>query len=266
MDTTVLSTFSSLDLLRIEITGAIAHVRLNRPDKRNAVNDALIAQIHGAFLQLPAAVQAVVLSGEGEHFCAGLDLSELTERSVVEGILHSRGWHSAFDQVQFGRVPVISVLHGAVIGGGLELASATHVRVAEPSAYYALPEGQRGVFTGGGGSSRLPRLIGFSRMTDMLLTGRVLDAQEGQQVGLSHYLVEPGAGLRKAFELAEKIVSNAPLSNFAVMHALPRIAELSQSNGMFVEALMAAIAQGDPDAKQRMHAFLDGRAQKTSKS
>jgi enoyl-CoA hydratase/carnithine racemase len=266
MDTTDLSSFASLDLLRVESNGAILHVRLNRPDKRNAVNDRLIAQIQTAFSELPDNVQAVVLSGEGDHFCAGLDLSQLTERSVAEGILHSRGWHAAFEHVQFGRVPVVSVLHGAVIGGGLELASATHVRVAEPSAFYALPEGQRGVFTGGGGSSRLPRLIGFSRMTDMMLTGRVFDAQEGQQIGLSHYLVDAGKGLQKAFELAAKIVANAPLSNFAVMHALPRIAELSQSNGLFVEALMAAIAQGDPDAKQRMRAFLEGRADKTSKS
>jgi enoyl-CoA hydratase/carnithine racemase len=265
MTTTVTSTFATLDLLQIDIKGAIAHVRLNRPDKRNAVNDRLIAQIHSAFTHLPEGVQAAVLSAEGEHFCAGLDLSELTERSVVEGIQHSRSWHAAFDQVQFGRVPVVAVLHGAVIGGGLELASSTHVRVAESTAFYGLPEGQRGVFTGGGASSRVPRLIGFSRMTDMMLTGHVLDAQEGQQLGLSHYLVEPGAGLSKAFELAEKIVSNAPLSNFAVMHALPRIAELSQSSGLFVEALMAAIAQGDPDAKQRMREFLEGRASKTGR-
>jgi len=266
MDTTVLSSFSALDLLRIELSGSILHVRLNRPEKRNAVSDRLIAQIHDIFSRLPDAVQAVVLSGEGEHFCAGLDLSALSERSVAEGILHSRSWHAAFEQVQFGRVPVVAVLHGAVVGGGLELASAAHVRVAETTAFYALPEGQRGVFTGGGGSSRVPRLIGFSRMTDMLLTGRALDAQEGQQAGLSHYLVEPGMGLSKAFELANKIVSNAPLSNFAVMHALPRIAEMSQSQGLFVEALMAAIAQGDPDAKQRMRAFLDGRADKASRS
>ena len=266
MNTPDSSTFASLDLLRIELNDAIAHIRLNRPDKRNAVSDRLIAQLHSAFSLLPDSIQVAVLSGEGEHFCAGLDLSELTERSVAEGIAHSRSWHAAFEQVQFGRIPVVAVLHGAVIGGGLELASATHVRVAETSAFYGLPEGQRGVFTGGGASSRVPRLIGFSRMTDMMLTGHVLDAQEGQQIGLSHYLVAPGQGLSKAFELARKILSNAPLSNFAVMHALPRIAQMSQSDGLFVEALMAAIAQGDPDAKQRMRAFLDGRADKLGKS
>ena len=165
-----------------------------------------------------------------------------------------------------GRVPVISVLHGAVVGGGLELASATHIRIAETSAFYGLPEGQRGLFVGGGGSARVPRLIGVARMTDMMMTGRVLDASEGQQLGISQYLVEPGQGLAKAFELARKVAANAPLSNFAVMHALPRIADLSQPDGLFVESLMAAIAQGDEAAKSRVRAFLEGRAAKVSKS
>ena len=253
------------DLLRIEHDGPIAHVRLNRPDKRNAISDRLISLLHSAFISLPGAIRAVVISGEGDHFCAGLDLAEVSERSVAEGILHSRGWHAAFEQVQFGRVPVISVLHGAVVGGGLELATATHIRVAETTAFYGLPEGQRGLFVGGGGSARIPRLIGVARMTDMMMTGRVLDAQEGQQLGISQYLVEPGKGLGKAFELARKVAANAPLSNFAVMHALPRIADASQSDGLFVESLMAAIAQGDEAAKSRVRAFLEGRAAKVSK-
>lgn len=255
-----------LDLLQVTIDGPIAHVRLNRPAKRNAISDTLIAQIHTCFIHLPESVRVAVLSGEGDHFCAGLDLSELSERSVAEGILHSRGWHAAFDQIQFGRIPVIAVLHGAVVGGGLELASSVHIRVAEDSTFYGLPEGQRGLFVGGGGSARVPRLIGFARMTDMMLTGRVLDADEGQQVGLSQYRVPDGQGLSRAMELARRIASNAPLSNFAVMHALPRIADLPQADGLFVESLMAAIAQGDPAAKDRMRAFLEGKAGKVGKA
>ena len=257
---------AALDLLKIEHDGPVTHVRLNRPAKRNAISDTLVAQLHTCFIQLPDSTRAVVLSAEGEHFCAGLDLSELSERSVAEGVEHSRGWHAAFEQIQFGRVPVVAVLHGAVVGGGLELASAAHIRVAEDSAFYGLPEGQRGLFVGGGGSARVPRLIGFSRMTDMMLTGRVLDADEGQEIGLSHYRVGPGQGVAKAMELARKIASNAPLSNFAVMHALPRIAEMSQAQGLFVESLTAAIAQGDPAAKDRMRAFLEGKAGKVGKS
>ena len=177
-------------LLRVETVGAVQHIRLNRPAKRNAINDALVAALHTAFVNLPEGIRAAVLSGEGEQFCAGLDLSELSERSAAEGIVHSRSWHAAFNQIQLGKVPVVAVLHGAVVGGGLELASACHVRVAEPSTFYALPEGQRGLFVGGGGSARIPRLIGVARMTDMMLTGRVYDADEGQAVGLSQYRVE----------------------------------------------------------------------------
>ena len=257
---------ASLDLLRIEQRGAVVHLRLNRPAKRNAISDALVVQLHTAFANLPEAARVVVLSGAGEHFCAGLDLSELGERSVADGIVHSRSWHAAFEQVQFGRVPVIAVLHGAVVGGGLELASAAHIRVAEASTFYGLPEGQRGLFVGGGGSARVPRLIGAARMADMMLTGRVYDAAEGLAIGLAQYLVDDGQGLAKAVALADKVAANAPLSNFAVMHALPRIADMSQADGLFTESLMAAIAQGDDAAKSRMRAFVEGRAAKVAKS
>jgi enoyl-CoA hydratase/carnithine racemase len=257
---------AQLDLLKIEHAGAITHVRLNRPAKRNAINDGLVAQLQTAFINLPDTTRVVVLSGEGDHFCAGLDLSELGDRSVAEGIVHSRSWHAAFQQIQFGRVPVIAVLHGAVVGGGLELASSVHIRVAEASTFYGLPEGQRGLFVGGGGSARIPRLIGVARMTDMMMTGRVVDAEEGGRIGLSQYVVEDGQGLAKALALAEKVAANAPLSNFAVMHALPRIAEMAPEEGLFTESLMAAIAQGDDAAKSRMRAFLDGKAGKVAKA
>ncbi len=115
---------------------------------------------------------------------------------------------------------MVAVLHGAVVGGGLELAAAAHVRVAERSAYYALPEGSRGIYVGGGGSVRLPRLIGVARMTDMMLTGRTYSAEEGQAIGLTTYLVEQGQGFAKGLELATHIAGNAPLTNFAVMQAL----------------------------------------------
>jgi enoyl-CoA hydratase/carnithine racemase len=102
-------------------------------------------------------------------------------------------------------------------------------------------------------------------MTDMMLTGRVLDAQEGHVRGISHYVVGAGEGLARGVELARRMAGNAPLSNFAVMQALPRIADMSQSDGLFVEALMASIAQGDEGAKSRIRAFLEKRAAKVEK-
>ena len=254
-----------LSMLKLEQAGPVLHLRLNRPAKRNSVSDELLAQIRTVFVNLPRDTKVIVLSGEGDHFCAGLDLSEVTERNVFEGIHHSRSWHACFDGIQFGPVPVIAVLHGAVVGGGLELASSAHLRVAEASAFYGLPEGTRGIFVGGGGSVRISRLLGTARMTDMMLTGRVFDANDGQAFGVSNYLVTDGQGLAKALELAEKIAGNAPLSNFAITQALPRIADLPAADGLFVEALMASIAQGDEAAKDRVRAFLEKRAAKVQK-
>ena len=148
-----------------------------------------------------------MLNAEGKHFSAGLDLSELKVLSTEEGIAHSRMWHRIFEKIEFGRVPVVTVMHGAVVGGGLELAAATHIRVAERSAYYALPEGSRGIFVGGGGSVRIPRLIGVSRMMDLMLTGRTYGAEEGQAFGISHYLVGEGEGLAKGIEIAKRIAT-----------------------------------------------------------
>jgi len=252
--------------LRAERQGAVAILRLARPHKRNALNDETVAGIETFFSELPDGIGAVLLAGEGEHFSAGLDLGELAELDITQGIAHSRFWHRAFEKIQFGKVPTVAVLHGAVVGGGLELAAAAHVRVAERSAYYALPEGSRGIFVGGGGSVRLPRLIGVARMMDMMLTGRTYSAEEGQTMGLSTYLVELGMGFAKGLELATRIAANAPLTNFAVMQALPRIAESDPASGYTMESLVAAIAQADGEAKTRLKAFLEKRAPKVTRS
>jgi (methylthio)acryloyl-CoA hydratase len=256
---------ASLDLLRIESAGPVTHLRLNRPAKRNALSDVFIQQLQTAFANLPADARAVVISGEGDHFCAGLDLNEVVARDIGSAVLHSRMWHAAFDAIQFGRVPVVAALHGAVVGGGLELAASCHIRVADDSAYYGLPEGQRGIFVGGGGSVRIPRLMGVARMTDLMLTGRVFDADEGQAVGLTQYRVPKGTALSKAVELAQKIATVAPMTAYAVMHALPRIAEQTPQEGLFTESLMAAVAESTPQAQERLRAFLDGRAGKVTK-
>ena len=250
--------------LSAERDGEVLRLRLNRPEKRNALNDPTVLGLDALFSALPADVRAVVLEGEGMHFCAGLDLSELTERDATAGVHHSMMWHRAFEKIQFGPVPVIAVLKGAVIGGGLELACAAHIRVAEKSAFYALPEGQRGIFVGGGASVRLPRLVGVARMMDMMLTGRTYSAEEGVPLGFSQYLAEPGEGAAKAMELARKVAGNAPMTNLALLQVLPRIAEANPATGFVTEALMAAIAQSDREAKARLRDFLDKRAAKVA--
>ena len=252
--------------IHFEMKGAVAMVRLSRPLKRNALNDGLVEALRDVFQNLPEEAKAAVVYGEGDHFCAGLDLSELKERDAGQGLHHSRSWHVALDAVQLGRVPVVAALHGAVVGGGLELASACHIRVADDSTFYALPEGTRGIFVGGGGSVRIPKLIGVARMTDMMLTGRVYNAVDGERIGLAQYHVPTGTALEKALDLAQRIATNAPLTNYALMHALPRIAEQPADHGFLTEALISSIAQAAPEAKARVKAFLEGKAAKVQKS
>ncbi len=251
--------------IAIERRGPVLLVGLDRTHKRNAINDETIEALDECFSTLSSDVKSVVLQGLGPHFSAGLDLSELSERDVTAGVFHSRNWHRVFEKIEFGRVPVVAVLKGAVVGGGLELAAAAHVRVAERSAFYAFPEGQRGIFVGGGGSVRVPRLVGVARMADMMLTGRTYSAADGVALGFSQYLVEEGEGLAKGLALAETIAGNAPLTNFAVIQALPRIAESDPRVGYLMESLMAAVAQGDSEAKARVNAFLEKRAGKVSR-
>lgn len=254
--------------IHFELSGdekEIAVIRLTRSAKRNALNDGLILALRDLFEKMPAGVRAAVIDGEGPHFCAGLDLSELKERDAGQGLYHSRMWHAALERVQYGPVPVIAALHGAVVGGGLELASACHIRVADESTFYALPEGSRGIFVGGGGAVRIPKLIGAARMTDMMLTGRVYNAQDGERAGFAQYLVPEGQAFAKALELAARVAQNAPLTNYALMHALPRIAEQPADQGFLTEAMMAAIAQSAPEAKSRLADFLEGRAAKVRK-
>jgi enoyl-CoA hydratase/carnithine racemase len=249
----------------VESRGPVAVVRIARAHKRNAINDPTLLALEAAFANPPAGAKAFVLAGDGEHFCAGLDLSELVEMDVAPAIHHSRMWHRATEAIEFGHLPVVSAMHGAVVGGGMELASATHVRVAERNTFFALPEGQRGIFVGGGGSVRIPKLIGASRMMDMMLTGRVLSAQEGERIGLAHYLVDDGQAEAKAIELATAIAGNAPMTNFALMHGLPRIADSDRPTGYLIESLLAAVAQDDQEAKSRMRAFLDKRGPKVKR-
>jgi enoyl-CoA hydratase/carnithine racemase len=238
--------------------GRVLVLTLNRPDKRNAINTALLDAIEAAFAQPLDDVGAILLRGDGPCFCAGLDLTERLEsprKSAFDTVRHSRRWHRVFESIQFGPVPVVAALHGAVVGGGLELAAATHVRVSEASTFFQLPEGQHGIFVGGGASVRVPRIIGAGRMVEMMLTGRRVDANEGLRLGLSHYVVEQGDGYRTALELAKRIAGNAEISNFAIVQAIPRINDMATADGLFTESLVASLSRSTNAADERMARF-----------
>lgn len=244
---------------RLSVDGDVATITFNRPDKRNAVNDALVGELESFFANPPEVVKAVILTGSGGHYCAGLDLAEHEHRAPIENVYHSRNWHRVMDQIEFGGLPVISAMTGAVIGGGLEIATSTHVRIAEPSVRFQLPEGRRGIFVGGGATVRTGRILGADRMREMMLTGRSYGADEGLALGLAHYSVGEGEALPLAHDLARKIADNAPFSNYLMIQALPRIGEMSRNDGLFTESLAAAMVQTTDGAKEGLRAFLEKR-------
>jgi enoyl-CoA hydratase/carnithine racemase len=249
-------------MLKISVEGTIATLTMNRPDKRNAMCEALLGDLDTFFSNPPKEVRVVIITGTAGHYCSGLDLSEHVHRSAEENLYHSRAWHGVMEKIQFGGLAVVSAMLGAVIGGGLEIAAATHVRIAEPSTIFQLPEGRRGIFVGGGATARVGRLIGADRMTEMMLTGRKYNADEGLALGLTHYSVGEGEALGLAQQLAGKISRNAPLSNYMMIQSISRINDMSQSDGLFTESLVAAMSQTTPDAEEGLKAFLEKRAPK----
>ncbi|MDA7423641.1 crotonase/enoyl-CoA hydratase family protein [Thalassococcus lentus] len=250
------------DVIQIRLDGDIATLTFDRPDKRNAMNDALVDELDAFFSNPPEGINAVILTGSGGHFCSGLDLAEHEQREPIAGVYHSRNWHRVSDLIEFGGLPVISVLNGAVIGGGLEIAASTHVRIAEPDVRFQLPEGRRGIFVGGGATVRVGRLIGADRMREMMLTGRSYGADQAVPLGLAHYAVEAGEGMPLAQKLARKIADNAPFSNYLMMQAIPRIQDMPRAEGLFTESLAAAMSQTSDGAKEGLRAFLEKRPPK----
>jgi enoyl-CoA hydratase/carnithine racemase len=251
-------------LVSYELRNRVAWIGLNRPEKRNAISDAVLEEIQQAAHRAQREARALVIFGHGSCFSAGLDLSEHRAREPAEVFHHSSSWHMAFSAIRRGTIPAIAVLHGATVGGGLELAAACHLRVADASAFFALPEGTRGIYVGGGASVWVARLLGAARMMDMMLTGRVLDAETAERVGLVQYLTPTGAAQEKAAELAAKIADMAPLTVLGVLHALPRIQDMSEDDGLFVESMMAALAQTGSEAVERLGDFVAKRGAKVA--
>lgn len=245
---------------RVDQEDDIAIMTFTRPEKRNAMNDDLVAALDGLFSAPPKGVKAVILAGEGGNFCSGLDLAEHKHRSPEETVYHSRNWHRVADMIEFGGLPVIAAMTGAVIGGGLEIATSTHVRIAENSVRFQLPEGRRGIFVGGGATVRVGRILGPDRMREMMLTGRSYGAEDGLALGLCHYSVGDGEALPLARKLARKIADNAAFSNYLMIQAIGRIGDMSRSDGLFTESIAAAMSQTTEDAAEGLKAFLEKRA------
>jgi enoyl-CoA hydratase/carnithine racemase len=236
-----------------ELEGEIALVGLNRPDKRNCFNPTVMRQLREAIDRAGEEAKCGIIFGHGDNFCAG--------RSERLPFPFNR--NTFFEAMARGNIPFIAALHGATLGGGLETAAAAHIRVADETTFFALPEGTRGIFIGGGGSVRVARLLGFARMQDMMLTGRVLKPDEAERYGIVQYVVPKGQSMAKAKELAAKICKNAPLSNFAITNSLPRLQDMSYDDGLFFERMVAEYTRS-PESIERLHQFLNKTAPRVS--
>lgn len=250
-------------LVTYSVEGKTALIGLNRPDKRNAVSDALISELRAAVVRAHDEADVAILFGHGGNFCAGLDLAEALGRATGKipppRKRKRHTWHEVFDQIARGPIPFVAALQGAVVGGGLELACAAHLRVCDETTFFGLPEGQRGIFVGGGGTVRIQRVVGTSVMMDMMLTGRLLNPQEGLREHIVRYVVPKGDALAKARQLAERIAQNSLETNWKIINVLPRIQDMSHDDGLFVEQLNSAMAR-PPEVEQRLREFVEGKA------
>jgi len=250
---------SEEQLVTYELEDEIALVGFNRPDKRNCFNPMVSAQLRDAILRAGEEAKCGVIFGHGDNFCAGLDLrwaAENWKEGRAQRLPFQFNRNTFQEVLARGNIPFVAALHGATLGGGLETAACAHIRVADETTFFGLPEGTRGIYIGGGGSVRVARLLGFARMQDMMLTGRTLNPVEAERYGIVQYVVPKGQALAKAKELATKIVKNAPLSNFAIVNSLPRLQDMSYDDGLYFERMVAEYTR-TPESITRLNRFLD---------
>jgi (methylthio)acryloyl-CoA hydratase len=246
-------------LVTYAIEDCTALIGLNRLDKHNAINDDMYAAIINATVRAGQEARVAVIYSHGKHFSSGKDLQQAAGPAPDPGEAGSF-WRKRplrpFTELACAPIPLIAAIRGACVGGGFELAAACHLRVADRTAFFALPEGQRGIFVGGGGSVRITRLIGVGLMTDLMLTGRVLSAVEAKQERAIQYLVDDDQHLSKARELAARIAENTEMTNWAIINGLPRMRDVSQDDGLFFEALLVNAVSGR-ESRDRIQQFLN---------
>jgi (methylthio)acryloyl-CoA hydratase len=250
-------------VISYELKGTVAVIGIDRTAKRNAMNRDVFTQLAAAVARAEEEADVGVIFGHGDQFSSGLDLAfaagDMLAMDPRERKRRPDVSRLAFDRIARGVIPWVAALHGPVVGAGFELAACAHIRVADETTFFALPECARGIFVGGGGSVRIQRLIGTGRMTDMMLTARTYSAREAEVFGGVQYLVDKGQALSKAMELAEKIAGNASLSNYAVSAILPRVADMPAEEGLFYEQLAADYIV-TAESAERMRDFLEKRA------
>ncbi len=251
------------DNLLIERDGAVAIVTIDRRPVLNALDRATIDQLRAAFLDVrhDRAIRAVVLTGAGEKaFVAGADIHELEPLSPTEAESYALAGQHVFDLIEHLGKPVVAAVNGFALGGGCELAMACTLRVAADSARFGQPEVKLGVIPGFAGTQRLPRLVGKGRALDLLLTGRMIDAQEALAIGLVNRVVPAAELAAAARSLASALAALPPVALRSIVEAVNRGLEMAFPEAEFLEATLFGLCFATADMREGTRAFLEKRA------
>jgi enoyl-CoA hydratase len=252
----------SYQTLKFEKKDQIATITINRPEKLNALNMAVMGELREAFayIQDDPEVRVVLLTGAGEKaFVAGADIAELNKNNPVEAKAYTHKGQAVLNLIENLGKPVIACINGFALGGGCELAMACTMRLASENARIGQPEVKLGIIAGYGGSQRLPRLVGKGLAMQQLLTGEPITAQEAWRIGLVNEVVSQADLLKRAEEIAKKIIANAPLAIQYTLEAVNHGMEMPLAEGLFLEATLFSIACATEDKKEGTSAFLEKR-------
>src|SRR5437870_3774653 len=249
--------------VQYEKKGSIAYVTVNRPKVLNALNTPTWTDLRAAFedAKTDASVHGVILTGAGDKaFIAGADISELAHVDAYEAEESSRFGQGVLDLIENLGKPVIAAINGFALGGGCETAMACTIRIAVEAAKFGQPEVKLGLLPGGGGTQRLPRLVGKGRALQLILTGEMISAQEAYRIGLVNEIVPAAELVARAEAILKTIASNAPIAVRLSLEAANKGAETSQSEGQLLEASYFGLCAATEDKKEGTTAFLEKRA------
>ena len=256
-------TTATLENVLYEKKGAIAYVTLNRPKVLNALNQRTWQDLKAAFEDArdDADVRGVILTGAGDKaFIAGADISELAQVTAVQAERSSTYGQEVLNLVENLGKPVVAAINGFALGGGCETAMACTIRLATESARFGQPEVKLGVPPGGGGTQRLPRLVGKGRALQLILSGEMISAQEAYRIGLVNEVVPAADLIARAEAILKQIFANAPLAVKYSLEAVNKGLETSQAEGLSLEASLFGLCAGTEDKKEGTQAFLQKRA------
>ncbi len=248
-----------------ETDGPIATLTINRPQKRNAVNNATVEEIDQALAQVEndPDLRVLILTGAGEKaFVAGADIRELDKRDTIRGRTETRRRQEVYTRFEQLEIPSIAAINGWALGTGLELAMACTLRVASATALLGQPEVKLGIIPGAGGTQRLPKLVGVGRAMEIILTGDPVSAEQALAMGLVNRVVEPGQLMQEVAKLARTLASRPKLALQYAKEAVLRSTEGSLAEGLAHESYLHALSCGTQDKKEGVTAFLEKREPK----